>query len=429
MSWLIEKKAKGASKIKGVSIKTKIEETAESIARVTAKMSGYDSGDADEPALSGEPVFPDKSEVLKLPVWDEFRIHYMALPGWAYRNIDTNPNMVYQQIYELARRTRIAGAKYLRTFLINGSRKPTEKYIMDAIPWNMVKQGGVKKVDFESSNTKYWDVVSIIEEACKYWNIHHLPTFWMDRYNYDVFQRDNNVQKIHGFWESVTVPIKVKFMKDYLNMQKQVRKDTKYEGSFEFINEPIHSGDHALGFKIADHHLELWRGIQNLTKIGNAMTCSRGSEFAHANFVDEDTKTFSRSFGSAEFASRDIIPEYHSVSTLKGLLVDFDHGLGSGWRHLAYNEDGADDGSYNPIPWTPFRLADPQEFYEMIKYGHTKARKRNKRFIITAFMMDCLRQDVNDNNIAKEEFDPQQIDFMNWDRPNQYRQMRVDTES
>jgi len=39
-------------------------------------------------------------------------------------------------------------------------------------------------------------------------------------------------------------------------------------------------------------------------------------------------------------------------------------------------------------------------------------------------MLDCLRQDKADNMIAKEEFDPQQLEFMNWDRAGTYKKMR-----
>ena len=65
-----------------------------------------------------QPDFPDHKEVLKLETFQELKIHYMGLPGWAYRNIDENLDMVKQQIYEVAKRTRIAGAEYLRTFKI-----------------------------------------------------------------------------------------------------------------------------------------------------------------------------------------------------------------------------------------------------------------------------------------------------------------------
>jgi len=426
LSWLTEQRAKGVEVIDGVPISERIRSASDTIASLTAKMAGYteDPDDPGEPGQPWEPSFPDRPEVLDLKVWDEFQVHYMGLPGWAYRNIDEDSDMVHQQIYEVARRTRISGAKHMRSFLINGSRKASERYMMDALPWMMVKKDGHKLIDFSLRNDKYWKVLEIIEEACKYWKIHHRPTFWMDRYNYDIFHVDNNVQGVHGFWEPVTTPYKGAFMREFLKMQRKVRNNSGYFGRFEFINEPMHGGNHPLGYRIADHHLELWREIEALTKIGNGMTCSRGSEFAHANFVEENCETFSRCFGSDEFASRDIKPEYHGVSTLDSLMWDIGHGLGSAWRWLLYNEDGAQGGNYRPIPWTGYELADAEQLFDTMWYGHTECQKRNKKFYFTAFMMDCLRQDQNDNLIAKEEFDPEQIEWMNWDRPNQYRVLR-----
>jgi len=281
---------------------------------------------------------------------------------------------------------------------------------------------------------RYWKVLKIIEEACKYWRIHHQPTFWMDRYNYDIFNRDFNVQGIHGFWEDTTVPVKGEFMRNFFQMQRDVRNQD-YQGPFEFVNEPIHGGNHEYGGQIADHHLALWREIENMTVIGNGMTCSRGSEFAHANFVGEHWfESLNRTFGSEEFESRDIKPEYHGVSTRQALIDDIWSGVGSGWRWLAYNEDGSnpEDGEYNPIPWTPFRLASAPQFYDTMYFGHTTAEDYGKTYIQTAFMMDCLRQDQNDKDnqgrpIAKEEFDPEQLEHMNFERPDMYRAMREDT--
>lgn len=426
LSWLTEQRAKGVEVIDGELVSDRIRKTSDTIAKLTAKMAGYDPEEPEDPDLPWEPSFPDRQEVLDLPVWGEFRVHYMGLPGWGYRNLDENPDMVYQQIYEVARRTRISGAKFMRTFLMNGKRSAGERYMMDALPWEMVKEDGVKKVDFSTYNEKYWKVLEIIEQACKYWKIHHQPTFWMDRYNYDIFNRDFNVQGIHGFWEDTTVPVKVDFMKGFLQMQRIQRNKPDYQGTFEFINEPTHGGNHQFGGQIADHHLDLWRGIEDFTVIENAMTCSRGSEFAHANFVEENCEDFNRCFGSDEFASRGIKPEYHGVSTLQTLMDDLGYGIGSAWRWLLYNEDGADDGDYSPIPWTSFRLASASQVFDTMWYGHTECQAHGKKFFFTAFMMDVLRQDKQDNNIAKEELDPEQIEFMNWERPNQYRAMRED---
>jgi len=383
----------------------------------------FPEDDEDEDPVDWKPNFPDRAEILKTPIYNELRIHYMCLAGWGYRNIDEHPSLVHQQIYEVARRTRIAGAKYLRSFLMNGSRAKSEKYIMDALPWKMVIKNGRKIIDFDSRNVKYWEVVKIIEQACMYWGIQHLPTFWMERYNDGIFHRDNNVQKIHGFWTDETVPVKVAFMREFMNMQKVLRNPT-FLSPFEFINEPLCWGNHDKGAIVADHHLDLWRGVEDLTQIRKAMTCSGGCDFAHANFVEKHWFD-GRYYGSYEFKDRVITADFHGASTLQSLYnQNFEHGLGSAWKHLSFNEDGSDSGSYSPIPWTPFRLANAEELYDMQYHGHTECKKRNKKFFHTIFMLDCLRQDKADNMIAKEEFDPQQLEFMNWNRPNQYKKMR-----
>ncbi|MBW2106695.1 MAG: hypothetical protein JRI26_11920 [Deltaproteobacteria bacterium] len=349
--------------------------------------------DEDEDLVDWKPNFPDRAEILKTPIYNELRIHYMCLAGWGYRNIDEHPSLVHQQIYEVARRTRIAGAKYLRSFLMNGSRKPNEKYIMDALPWKMVIKNGRKIIDFDSRNVKYWEVVKIIEQACMYWGIQHKPTFWMERYNDDIFNRDNNVQKIHGFWTDETVPVKVAFMREFMNMQKVLRNPT-FLSPFEFINEPLCWGNHDKGAIVADHHLDLWRGVEDLTEIRRAMTCSGGCDFAHANFVEKQKHWFDgRYYGSYEFKDRAITADFHGASTLQSLYNEnFEHGLGSAWKHLSFNEDGSDSGSYSPIPWTPFRLANAAELYDMQYHGHTESRKRNKKFFHTVFMLDRIRR-------------------------------------
>ena len=370
-----------------------------------------------------QPDFPDHKEVLKLETFQELKIHYMGLPGWAYRNIDENLDMVKQQIYEVAKRTRIAGAEYLRTFIMNGSRKVKEKYVMDAIPWEMINKDGRKVIDFNLNNIKYWNVLEIIEQACMYWKIQHMPTFWMERYNDGIFTGINNVQNVHGFWTDETLPIKIKFMRDFMDMQKALRSE-KYLSPFEFINEPLCWGNHTKGAVVADHHLALWRGVEDLTVIRKAMTCSGGCDFAHANFTGKHWFD-GRYYGSDEFKDREIIADFHSASELQSLYdVGFIHGLGSAWKHLSFNEDGSNTGSYSPIPWTKFKLANAVELYDTLHHGHTECQKKNKKFFFTIFMLDCLRQDKLDNMIPKEEFDPKQILQMNWDRTLQYRKMR-----
>ena len=423
LSWLTVQQAKGKGTVNGVLTTERIRTCSKEIARLIVE-GVPDVPDPDPPGW--KPVFPDRKEILALPRYDEYSIHYMGLAGWAYRNIDENPDMVRQQIYEVARKTRIAGARYLRSFLINGSHKPSERYIMDALPWEMVIKDGRKKIDFKKQNDKYWGVVKIIEEACIYWRIQHQPTFGMERYNADIFDKDNNIQGIHGEWSDESIPIMVKFMRDFMFMQKAMRRPGMFLPTFEFKNEPICWGNHKKLAMVADYHLALWRGVEDLTEIRRAVTCSGGCEGAHANFVERhyfDGKWY----GNDEFKSRKVKPEWHGVSDLQSLNNSgFEAGIGSGWRHLSVNEDGSDSGSYSPIPWTGFKLANPKELYNMQYHGHTECARRNKKFYFTCFMLDCLRQDKADNMIAKEEFDPEQLEFMNWDRPNQYKQMRKD---
>ena len=420
LSWLSVKRAKGNEEV-GKDIKT----TAKEIAEIISKMSGYEEDTTEEPAI-WIPIFPDRKEILALKPFPEYSIHFMCLAGWAYRNIDKDPVMVHQQIYELARHTRKARAKFLRTFLINGSREKKEKYIMDALPWRMVIKDGMKKIDFNTYNGKWWGVVRIIEEACKYWGIEHRPTFRMERYNRDIFHFDNNVQKIHGEWSVRSAEITIDFMRDFMGMQKDVRNNPTYKSTFEFFNEPLCWGDHVKLGAVADYHLKLWRGVEDMTAIYRAVTCSGGCEGAHANFTEKHWFD-GRYYGSSEFDDRKVKPEFHGVSTLQSLYSagNLIKGLGCAKFDLSYNEDGhAEDGSYSPIPWTPFNLADPEELYEMQYHGHTECQRRGKRFNHTVLMMGCLCQDEKDNMIAKEEFSPKQIARMNWERTMQYRKMR-----
>lgn len=419
-AWLIKGDTLAVPITGGITWQTRLEKNGKELAALLA--------DEEEDPAVWKPNFPDRKEILAMPVFDEFRIHYMCLAGWAYRNIDEYPNMVRQQIYEIARRTRLSGAKYLRSFLINGSRAPSERYIMDALPWLIVKQGRKKVIDFTTDNVKYWEVLEIIEKACIYWRIEHMPTFWMERYNDDIFNRDNNLQNIHGFWTDETVPVKVEFMRDFMYMQKRLRR-LSFLSPFEFINEPYCWGNHAKGAIVADHHLALWRGVENLTAIKRAMTCSGACDYAHANFVGPFWFD-NRWFGSDEFNRREITTDNHGISNLQSLYDgNFQAVLESAWRVFSGNGDGSDTGSYNPLPWTSFRFANPQEYYDMLYHGHTECQRWGKRFFHTCFMGDCLRCDKNDNMIAKEEFNPRQLENMNWDRPNQYRKMREDLEN
>lgn len=428
LSHLTFKRAKGVTEANGVPITDLITRCSKEIAGLIVDSIGEDDPEAPDPdPPKWKPIFPDRKEILALPLYDEYRIHYMGLAGWAYRNIDTNPDMVHQQIYEIARRTRKAGAKYLRSFLINGSRAASEKYIMDALPWEMVIKDGRKVIDFGIPNDKYWTVSEIIEDACKYWGIQHQPTFGMSRYNADIFNMQNNVQGIHGEWSEESIPVMANFMRSFMNMQIGLR-NPGFLPTFEFKNEPICWGNHPLGHIIADYHLKLWRGVEDLTEIRRAVTCSGQCEWAHANFVEKEFLD-GRWFGSDEFKDRKVTAEWHGVSSLQSLYdKGFVNGLGSGWKHLAFNEDGCGDGSYSPIPWTQFRLANSEELYDMQHHGHTECQRKNKKLYHTVFMLDCLRKDEADNMIVKEEFDPQQIEAMSWDRAMTYHRVREDLE-
>jgi len=370
---------------------------------------------------------PEREEILALPLYEEYSIHYMCLIGWMYRYIDDYPEMVERQADRIARKTRLMGAKYLRSFLMNGSRHPTEQYIQDALPWEMVKVDGVLKVDFSTKNLKWWRCAGILERACRNWKVFHRPTLNMARYNDDIYDRRFNVQGIHGFWRPAALKVQSQFAVDYLLFQKSFRVHN-WKPTVEFCNEPMHGGNWEFGAIIADWHLALFRAIQHLTTIDRCWTTSSGSEFAHANFVGPEwNATLGRWFGFKEFIRRLVKPDYHCVTDLQTLLASgFLFGLGSAWRHFCINEDGADSGSYHPIPWTPYSLANKQESKDMLEYAITMAKKYRKKLYYTSFVMDCLRQDVNDlyngKPIAKEEFD----DFaqIKWGRLKAYMEVR-----
>ena len=332
-------------------------------------------------------------------------------------------------MYELVRQARIAGCKYVRTFMINGDRSVSERYIMDALPWQMVKVEvngkQVRKIDYTLRNDYYFECCGVIEEACKYWKIHHQPTFFMDRYNYDVFDARFNVQGVNGYRSAGALKIKSQFIYDYMDFQHNYRPDS-YRHCWEFENEPFHKGDHWLGATIADQNLVMYRKAQEHgARIDEGMTCSGSSEFSHANFVEKHWfASLNRYFGSDEFATRKVKPEWHSVSTLDDLLhkMEWDKALASGWRHLCNNEDGANSGSYNPIPWTPYKQANYDELVEMCTFAITTAGSRGKRWIFTLFAMDCLEIDPDDG-IAKETYN---LERMNWHRYHAPRDVRLD---
>lgn len=433
ISWATQKAAQGAPPFEGETWADNIEGKCDAAAKVVSKMSGYEPPEEGEDPDPGEYVPPyteaERAEVLAMPVYDECRVHYMGLPGKIYRDLRGAPKETRDLIYELTRQVRLAGGKYLRDFMMNGSRDPDERYMLDALPWEMVKvqEGGkqVKKIDFTLRNDYYFECCGIIEEACKYWKIHHQPTLFMDRYNYDIFDPRYNIQGVNGYRSASALVYKCRFIHDYMEFQHSYRPDD-YKHCWEIENEPTHHGNHQLGAIIADQNLVMFREAEEHgARIDETMTCSGGSEFSHANFVGEHWfPSLQRYFGSDEFKSRKVKPEWHSVSTLDDLLykMDWNAALGSGWRHLCNNEDGADSGSYNPVPWSNFRLANYEESVEMIHFAISSAKARNKRWIFTFFMMDCLQVDPDDG-VVKETYD---LSLMDFDRIKSYKDVRLD---
>lgn len=430
VAWATKNFAKGAPPPEGETWEDNIEEKCDRVAKTVAKMSDYEEDD-EEPIDPGEPYTPpytkeERDAVLAMPVYDECRIHYMALPGYIYRNLKTDPERTRNKVYELVRQARIAGCKYVRTFLINGSRAPTERYIMDAIPWEMSSVDGTRKIDYTKRNDYYFECCGVIEEACKYWKVHHQPTFFMDRYNYDVFDSRFNVNGVRGYRSLEALDVKCQFIYDYMEFQHNYRP-ADYKHCWEIENEPFHNQDHTLGLIIGHQNLKMFRAAERHgTRIHETMTCSGTSEFSHVELIEENCETFSRCVGSDEFKDRDVKPEWHSTSTLDSLLAtEFMHGVGSGWRHLCNNEDGADAGSYNPIPWTSFKQGNYDELCEMINFAITATRSRGKRWIFTFFAMDCLEIDPDDG-IAKETYN---LSRMYWHRYHAYRDTRQDLDA
>jgi hypothetical protein len=407
----------------------------DNLAETAADMADYESGggpvDPVDPIDPTNPYVPkytnaERQAVLDMPVYNELRVHHMGLPGFVFRGLNDNAEHTQDTVYELVRQTRMAGGKFFRTFMMNGSRKAGEMYMFDALPWEMekvmVEGRQVKKVNFDRRNQYYFDCCGVIERACKYWKIHHMPTFWMDRYNYDIFKPGFNMQGVNGYRSEAALDVKCQFIDDYMKYQHEYRPDN-YFHPWEIENEPFHLGNHELGATIADQNLVMYRHAEaNGADIAYMHTCSGGSEFSHANFVGEHWfASLNRFFGSDEFADRKVKPEWHGVSTMATLMADLGSGLGSGWPHLCYNEDGADDGSYNPLPNSEFRQASYDELVDSMWYGITETRKRNKKFIFTMFMMDCLSIDPVDG-VLKETYD---FNRMNFHRIHAYKDARI----
>ncbi len=350
----------------------------------------------------------EKDRVHALPWHGKYAIHMMGLPGFIYRNLKIDRKKTIDTVFELIRLAREDGARYIRTFMMNGSRRASERYMKKALPWVTLPGG---RIDFSQRNDYYFQCCEVIERACKTWHCIHRPTFYMDRYNYDIFRAVNNVQGIEGFRSAGAQAVKIKFMCDYIKFQKNDLHNNS-RSTFEIENEPAHHGDHQLGFLMADQNLEMFRAVEALdlgTRINEVWTCSGMSEFQHANFVGRHY-AFGRWFGADEFRTRKVHPEWHGMSTLDSIQDDLIAGLGSGWRHLAYNSDGANVGSYNPIPWTNFRQASYDELVEMFTFAIMQSHDRGKDFYFTCFAMDCLQQDPIDN-VAKETYDLSKMDW------------------
>jgi hypothetical protein len=364
------------------------------------------------------PPYPDREKIKSTPFYEELALHFMGLVGYVYRNLKTDTEKTITTVYDCVRGARKNGVRYVRSFLINGSRKPSEMYMADALPWPTVNG----KIDLSKTNEYYWECVRIVEQACKYWHCIHRPTFFMDRYNEDIFHRDNNHQGVHGYRSKEALNFKKHFMKSYIYYQKN-ELGNRSNSTFEIENEPYHR-NWVEGANIADDNLAMWRAVESLnlgSTIADVWTCSGTSEFSHANFVEPQTMIIGgkeRTFGSEEFRSRKVKPEYHGVSTLASLKkLDWDRALRSGWKHVCNNEDGANDGSYNPIPWTNYRQANYEELLEMCEHAIRTSRAKNKRWYFTMFAMDCLTQD---NGVAKETYDR-----INWHRYGAYKQARL----
>lgn len=367
-----------------------------------AKLLGLSEDDDEDDGHS----FYSKEEVratLAQPQFTEYAVHWMGLPGYIYRNLKQHPTKTKKMVYELARLTRDSGAYAFRTFLINGSRKASERYMMDALPWKMKPEGGVRKIDFSIRNQYYFDCLKLIDEACAFWHIVHRPTYWMNMYNKDVFDERFNFQGVHGYRSDQAQKIKIQFMIDYTKAQVAVY-GPNYNPTLEIENEPNTIGNRDLGSLLADQYLEMFRALEPLgLKIENTWVCNSMSDFVHANFVGKHY-FHGRYFGSDEFKDRKVKSETHSASTVHSLQnLGFPDAWGA-WPNICLNEDGANDGSYNPIPWTQFRLGNYQEVKMMVETAIRETKARRKTFYFTMFMMDCLTVDPDDG-VPKETYD------------------------
>lgn len=406
------------------------------IVDLTEKLLVGENGGGNGDGESYEPTYPaaEKARVLALPKFPEFAAHLMALTPYVFRFFRDDPKGTTDLVYELIKRLREQGVGVIREFLINGSRKPSERYIFDALPWQMVKRNKRRVIDFTIRNNYYFECCQMIDRACQYWETDHRATLTMDRYNYDIFKPENNVQNISGYRSPEAELIKQSFAIDYLGSVIQGRKTLEGE------NEPAHHGDHYLGLTIARNTHDLFTAIRDapypgLIKIEDFWTCSSGSEFAHAGLVEPHEIIIGGQpviIGDAEICprpgSRKVKPDYHGQTTLDSVLKSgfASHGLPSAWWYLCSNEDGgAEDGDYEPLPWAiKLRVASYEQLTETCTFCISSTRDRAKNWFFTAFMMSSLSIDPVDG-IPKETYD---LDRMQPDieRIKAYTDVRLD---
>ncbi len=396
--------------------------------KILAGENGEDEGDEGEPY---EPRYPaaEKARVLAIKTYPQFAAHLMGLTGYVYRFFEDDPKGTTDLVYELVKRLREQHVGVIREFLINGSRAPSERYIFDALPWQMVKRNGRKVIDFSLRNAYYFYCAAVVDRACQYWEVDHRACLTMDRYNYDIFKPENNIQNIDGYRSLEAERIKRAFGIDYL------RSVIKGLPTLEAENEPAHHGDHFLGLTIARNTHALFMTLKGLIKIEDFWTCSSGSEFAHAGLVEPHEFIIGGKpymIGDAEICprpkDRKVKPDYHGQTTLSSVLASgfASHGLPSAWHYLCSNEDGgAEDGDYEPLPWAfKLRVASYEQLKETCAFCMTSTRDRDKDWYFTAFLMTSLSIDPADG-IPKEtyELDRMQPDI---ERIGAYGDMRED---
>ena len=363
----------------------------------------------------------EREKVYAVRFYPGLNMHFMGLQGWIYRNLKYDRKKTVDHVYEMFKRARMKGVRYVRTFMYNGSRDWDERYMSDAHPYITLPNG---KIDFEQRNDYFFECCMVIERACKTWHMIHRPTHAMWRYNNDMFLPRNNVQGINGFNSLRAQAVRVKGAVNYCHFQKIDCKN-KSTPTFEFINEPYHfSWPH--GKLLADQNLEVFLAVQALgygITHKHIMTCSGTDEFQHAHFCHRFSMMINGNlewFGFEEIKKRWFMPDHHGCSTKESLLA---RGFVKLHRNLfymrpAFNEDGGDPlGRYQPLPWSKkYMLADYEQLHEQFHYAIPFAHAKGKPHTFTIFMTDCLSKDPVDG-IVKETYD---LDRMNYDRVSAY---------